>query len=104
MEGRLDAVAVAGIEDAFDGVDDLGLLAVKGRCQLPFRKREAEIGGADINPVEAGGGGDLLEIVHRLRRFDHRKGEDLVIGLRGIIAAGGVNGAGGAEAAFPERG
>lgn len=37
MEGRLDAVTVAGIEDALDGVDDFRLFPVEGGRQLPFR-------------------------------------------------------------------
>ena len=75
----------------------------KAGREAALREAEGQVGGADVDAVEAGGGGDRLEVRHRLGGLDHGEGQDLAVGLGRVVGAGGEVGAGRAEAALAER-
>ena len=59
----------------------------------------AEVGGADVDAIEARRVEDRVEILDRLRGLDHRQRDDRVVGVLGVVAAGVEADPGRAEAA-----
>ncbi len=81
-----DAVRLGGREDRFDGLDDAG---VRGLERGRTAQRQAQVRRADVDAVEARGGGkDLVEIVEGPRRLDHGHGQNRLVRFLGIVGAG----------------
>src|SRR5258708_33362218 len=69
-----NAMRVAGVENARDGVVEARGVVVGGRRKT---EGDAEVGGSDVYGVDARHGEDVVDLGDRLARLDHHDAEDV---------------------------
>ena len=100
MDARHDLVALARLDDALLGLDDGCVGLVEPRLAA---ERQAQVRGTHVDRVDAGHAQDLVQVLERGRRLDHRHDDEVGVGVIGVVGAGVDRRPDGAEAPVPAR-
>src|ERR1043166_271180 len=85
------AVLARDVADLFDGREHLAVLRIERRRRLAHA--HAEVGGTDVDAVDAVDRDDVGEVLDRRARLDHGEQQDLAVGMLPIVGAAVEHGA-----------